>query len=39
VSLLSDLDAFSTEHLGSGDIDAGGEGPIVWMVRPYERFR
>jgi hypothetical protein len=31
VSLLTDLDAFSTEHLGCGDIDAGVDGPIVWM--------
>jgi hypothetical protein len=32
VSLLTDLDAFSTEHMRSGDLDGGVEGPIVWIV-------
>jgi hypothetical protein len=31
VSLLTDLDAFSTEHRGCGDLDGGGDGPAVWM--------
>jgi hypothetical protein len=29
VSLLTDLDAFSTERCG--DLDAGLDGPIVWI--------
>jgi hypothetical protein len=32
VSLLTDLDAFSTEHRRCGDLDAGVEGPVVWMA-------
>jgi hypothetical protein len=32
VSLLTDLDAFSTEHRGCGDLDGGVDGPIVWMA-------
>jgi hypothetical protein len=32
VSLLTDLDAFFTEHCRSGDLDAGVEGPIVWVA-------
>jgi hypothetical protein len=31
VSLLTDLDAFSTEHRRCGDLDAGLDGPIVWI--------
>jgi hypothetical protein len=31
VSLLTDLDAFFTEHRGCGDLDAGVDGPVVWM--------
>jgi hypothetical protein len=29
VTLLADLDAFYTEHHRCGDLDAGGEGPVV----------
>ena len=32
MSLLTDLDAFSIEHRRCGDLDAGVEGPIVWIV-------
>jgi transcriptional regulator with XRE-family HTH domain len=32
VSLLTDLDAFSTEHRCCGDLDAGVDGDIVWMA-------
>jgi hypothetical protein len=32
VSLLTDLDAFSTEHRCGGDLDAGVEGDRVWMT-------
>jgi hypothetical protein len=34
VSLLADLDAFSTEHRCCGDLDAGVEGPTVWIACP-----
>jgi hypothetical protein len=32
VSLLTDLDAFSTEHRRCGDLDGGVGGDIVWMA-------
>jgi hypothetical protein len=32
VSLLTDLDAFFTDHHDCGDLDAGVEGPVVGMV-------
>ena len=32
MSLLADLDAFSTEHRCCGDLDAGVEGPVVWIA-------
>jgi hypothetical protein len=32
VSLLTDLDAFFTEHGGCGDLDAGVEGEVVWIA-------
>jgi hypothetical protein len=32
VSLLTDLDAFSTEYHGCGDLDDGVDEPIVWMA-------
>jgi hypothetical protein len=32
VSLLIELDAFFTEHQRCGDLDAGVEGPIVWIA-------
>jgi hypothetical protein len=32
VSLLTELDGFSTEHHHCGDMDAGVEGPIVWIA-------
>ena len=31
MSLLTDLDAFFTEHGRCGDLDAGVEGPVVWL--------
>jgi len=32
VSLLAELDAFFTEHGRCGDLDAGGEGEVVWIA-------
>jgi hypothetical protein len=32
VSLLTELDAFFTEHQRCGDLDAGVEGAVVWMA-------
>jgi hypothetical protein len=32
VSLLTELDAFVTDHRQCGDLDAGVEGPIVWIA-------
>jgi hypothetical protein len=32
VTLLADLDAFFTDHHARGDLDAGVDGPIVWMA-------
>jgi hypothetical protein len=32
VSLLSELDAFFTEHQRCGDLDAGVDGPVAWFV-------
>jgi hypothetical protein len=32
VSLLTELDAFFTDHHRCGDLDAGVEGSVVWMV-------
>jgi hypothetical protein len=32
VSLLTELDAFSTEHRRCGEPDGGVDGPIVWMA-------
>jgi hypothetical protein len=31
MSLLTELDAFFTDHHDCGDLDAGVEGPVVWM--------
>jgi hypothetical protein len=31
VSLLTDLDAFFTEHRRCGDLDAGVDGAVVWI--------
>ena len=31
VSLLAELDAFYTEHRRCGELEAGVEGPVVWM--------
>jgi hypothetical protein len=31
VSLLTDLDAFYTEHGRCGDLDGGVDGPVVWL--------
>jgi hypothetical protein len=33
-SLLTNLDAFSTEHRRCGDLDAGVGWPIVWIACP-----
>jgi hypothetical protein len=32
VSLLTELDAFFTDHDRCGDLDAGVDGAIVWIV-------
>ena len=32
MSLLTELDAFFTDHYRCGDLDAGVEGPIVWLA-------
>jgi hypothetical protein len=32
MTLLADLNGFFTEHRPCGDLDAGVEGPIVWIV-------
>ena len=32
MSLLTDLDAFFTEHGRCGDLDGGVDGPIVWFA-------
>jgi hypothetical protein len=32
VSLLTELDAFFTEHMPCGDLDAGVEGEMVWIT-------
>jgi hypothetical protein len=34
VGLLSQLDAFFSEHQRCGDLDAGVEGPVVWIACP-----
>jgi hypothetical protein len=34
VTLLSELDAFYTEHRRCGDLDAGVDWPIVWVACP-----
>jgi hypothetical protein len=31
MSLLTELDAFFTDHRRCGDLDAGVDGPIVWI--------
>ena len=33
VSLLTELDAFFTDHHACGDLDAGVDGPVVWIAR------
>jgi hypothetical protein len=32
MSVLTELDAFFTEHGRCGDLDAGVDGAIVWMT-------
>jgi hypothetical protein len=32
VTLLTDLDAFFTDHRRCGDLDAGVDGPVVWIA-------
>jgi hypothetical protein len=32
MSLLTDLDAFFTDHRQCGELDAGVDGPIVWIA-------
>jgi hypothetical protein len=34
VNLLTELDAFFTDHHNCGDVDAGVDGPIVWIACP-----
>lgn len=31
MSLLTELDAFYTEHHRCGELEAGVEGPVVWF--------
>jgi hypothetical protein len=31
VSLLTELDAFFTEHQRCGELDADVDGPVVWI--------
>jgi hypothetical protein len=31
VSLLSELDAFYVDHRRCGELDAGVDGPVVWI--------
>ena len=35
MSLLTDLDAFFTDHHDCGDLAAGVDGPIVWIACEY----
>ena len=32
MNLLTELDAFYTDHRACGDLDAGVDGPIVWIA-------
>jgi hypothetical protein len=32
MSLLTELDAFFLQHRGCGELDAGVDGPIVWIA-------
>jgi hypothetical protein len=32
VSLVTDLDAFFTDHHDCVDLDAGVDGPVVWIA-------
>jgi hypothetical protein len=32
VTLLTELDAFFTDHYDCGDLDAGVEGAVVWFA-------
>ena len=34
VTLLTELDAFYTEHRRCGKLDAGVKGPVVWIACP-----
>ena len=34
MSLLTELDAFFIDHHDWGDLDAGLDGPIVWIACP-----
>jgi hypothetical protein len=34
VILLTDLDAFYLDHRQCGDLDAGVDGPVVWIACP-----
>jgi hypothetical protein len=34
VSLLTELDAFFTDHHDCGDVEAGVDGPMVWIACP-----
>jgi hypothetical protein len=34
MSLLTDLDAFFTDHSQCGELDARVEGPVVWIACP-----
>jgi hypothetical protein len=34
MSLLTELNAFFTDHHHCGDLDAGVDGPVVWIACP-----
>jgi hypothetical protein len=34
VTLLTEQDAFFTKHRRCGDLDAGVDGPVVWIACP-----
>jgi hypothetical protein len=39
MSLLTDLDAFFSEQRRCGELDAGVDGPIVWIACPCRASR
>jgi hypothetical protein len=37
--MAPELDAFFTEHRRNGELDAGVDGPIVWIACPWRGAR